>query len=64
MDKECKLKVVTEGLFEKTDLSQDLKVGGGNKMETRWLEQRERRVDKMRLARYKRMEIMLASRSP
>ena len=25
MDKECKLKVVTEGLFEKTDLSQDLK---------------------------------------
>ena len=41
-----------------------MKVGGGNKMETRWLEQRERRVHKMRLARYKRMEIMLASRSP
>ena len=45
-------------------MSKDLKVGGWDKMETRWLEQRERRVDKMRLARYKRMEIMLASRSP
>ena len=43
---------------------QRLEGWGWDKMETRWLEQRERRVDKMRLVRYKRMEIMVASRSP